>query len=104
MRHGTILTTVTEPEIMLQTTLYTAHLVYILSLTDGNTPLSYVRLQRDVLTTSSVEFPQLVHSLKIWICSYGSYICNFYVMFRLLNNAFKSRITLRPMRNYMFVR
>ena len=104
MIHATNLTTFTEPENLLPTTLHKAHLVYILSLTDDSTPLSYVTLQPDVLTISFVEFPQLIHSLKLWICSCGSYICNHYVMFRLLNNVFKSRITLHPMRNYLLVR
>jgi len=59
-----ILTRFTEPKIKLPTTFQKAHLVYLLSTTDESTPLNYVRLQPYVLTTSSVEFPQLIHSLK----------------------------------------
>jgi hypothetical protein len=64
MIYDIILTRFTEPEIKLPTTFQKAHLIYLLSTTNESTPLIYIILQPYVLTTPSVEFPQLIHSLK----------------------------------------
>jgi hypothetical protein len=70
MIYDTILTRFTEPDIILPTTLHKAQLVYLLSTTDDNTLLDYVRLQPYVLLLlldckhkhGNKESPLTIHS------------------------------------------